>query len=213
MNSKGSDFDTKAESWDDDPQKILRAKKVANLIRSLLPAGASLTGMEYGCGTGLLSFELAKDLGNVLLADTSSGMLEVLRKKIEASGLRHFTPELLDLTTDQDNTPRQLDVIYSLMTMHHIVDTAKILEQFYYHLRPGGKLLLADLDKEDGSFHPVGTDGIHYGFEREGLAQAAQLAGFSQVHFYDVFVIEKKQKTYPVFLLEATKLLRLTSQC
>lgn len=203
-----SSFDSKAGTWDDDPQKILRAKKVANLIRPLLPKGDVLKGMEYGCGTGLLSFELANDIGSVCLADTSVGMLDVLQEKISATGISNFSAVLLDLTNTLGESSRQLDVIYSLMTLHHIADTAAILGQFFYHLRPGGKLLLADLDQEDGSFHPEGTTGIHYGFERGELTRAAKSAGFDAINFYDAFVIAKNNRNYPVFLFEATKVVQ-----
>ena len=47
------------------------------------------------------------------------------------------------------------------MTLHHIPDTNGILNKFHALLEPNGYLLVADLEKEDGSFHTDGTtDGI-----------------------------------------------------
>jgi len=53
------------------------------------------------------------------------------------------------------------------MALHHIESTQALVQVFSDHLKPGGMVALADLDKEDGSFHPEGSEGIfHRGFER-----------------------------------------------
>ena len=54
--------------------------------------------------------------------------------------------------------PERFDLVYTLMTLHHIPDTAKILGSFQALLQPGGVLCIADLDKEDGSFHSHEAD-------------------------------------------------------
>jgi 2-polyprenyl-3-methyl-5-hydroxy-6-metoxy-1,4-benzoquinol methylase len=48
----------------------------------------------------------------------------------------------------------QFDLIMSAMALHHVKDTSTLINSFYEHLKPGAKAALADLDKEDGSFHP-----------------------------------------------------------
>ena len=40
--------------------------------------------LDYGCGTGLLSFPLKDELGHITLNDNSAGMLEVVQEKILA---------------------------------------------------------------------------------------------------------------------------------
>jgi ubiquinone/menaquinone biosynthesis C-methylase UbiE len=47
-----------------------------------------------------LSFALQEDLGQITLADTSQGMLDVLSEKIAASGVTNMHPVRLDLSTD-----------------------------------------------------------------------------------------------------------------
>ena len=49
-------FDERAKTWDDDPTKTARAEVVAAGIRAQVPLAAGMIGLEYGCGTGLLSF-------------------------------------------------------------------------------------------------------------------------------------------------------------
>ena len=70
-------FDERAKDWDSDPKKVERARVVAEAIRKAIPLEHSMKALEYGCGTGLLSFALQPDLGQITLADTSQGMLDV----------------------------------------------------------------------------------------------------------------------------------------
>ena len=77
-----SHFDAKAASWDEDPQKVERACAVARQIRCHVPLSREMKALEFGCGTGLLSFALKDDLGHITLVDNSPGMLDVLERKI-----------------------------------------------------------------------------------------------------------------------------------
>jgi ubiquinone/menaquinone biosynthesis C-methylase UbiE len=197
------DFNVKAKYWDKDPIKIERAKAVAGAIRRLVPLSQQMTALEYGCGTGLLSFALQPYLGPITLADSSSGMLAVLEEKIAASGVGNMTPLELDLTTDPPPADR-FQLVYSLMTLHHVPNTSKILRDFCTLLEPGGYLCIADLDKEDGSFHGVGFDG-HSGFDHGELCQKLMLAGFTNIHFTTCYEMVKAERHYPLFLMVAEK--------
>jgi hypothetical protein len=59
--------------------------------------------------------------------------------------------------------------------------------------------VLADLEKEDGSFHGADFDG-HHGFERAALARELADAGFVGTTFTDCTQLERDGRTYPVFL-------------
>ena len=205
MTSAPQDFDTRAQTWDDDPMKTARAQAVAAAIRREVPLTPGMKGLEFGCGTGLLSFALQADLADITLADTSPGMLEVLRQKIDAQNLQHMNPVLLD-GSENEFAATGYDIIYSLMTLHHIPATDHILKCFYDWLNPGGHLCIADLDAEDGSFHNHDTS-VHNGFDRAALQRLAEAAGFSNVHYSTVFRIAKgsPEKEYPVFLMIAKK--------
>jgi hypothetical protein len=72
-------------------------------------------------------------------------------------------------------------------------------------VEPGGWLALADLDKEDGSFHGPEMTEIHRGFEREHLQARTERAGFTGVKFTTAFTMQKAGRAYPVFLMTARK--------
>ncbi len=204
-NAQQTDFDIAAATWDDDPVKVARAQAVAAGIRRQVPWRAGMTALELGCGTGLLSFMLQHDLEQITLADSSSGMLAVLGEKIAAAGVASMRPFKVDL--EMDSLPdERFDLVYSLMTFHHVQDTDRLLHSLFSLLKPGGYLCVADLDCEDGSFHGPGFTG-HNGFYRDNLAQRAVSAGFRDVVFETVFDMCKSvngaTKSYPVFLMVA----------
>ncbi|HEY3313361.1 MAG TPA: class I SAM-dependent methyltransferase [Anaerolineales bacterium] len=201
-------FDERARDWDSDPTRVERARVVADAMRAALPLTPGTTALEYGCGTGLLSFALQSDFASITLADTSQGMLDVLADKIKSSGMDNFHPVRLDLAS-QPLPVFRFDVIYSLMTMHHLPETKKILRNFHDILNPGGYLVIADLEKEDGSFHGPEVKDVHLGFDREDLRKQIDSAGFFKIKFSTVFDVKKTvdghEKSFPLFLMVAKK--------
>src|SRR5215208_4274993 len=186
-----TNFDERARDWDSDPDKVERARTVAEAIRRAIPLSNDMKALEYGCGTGLLSFALQSDLGQITLADTSQGMLEVLREKIADAGVTNMHPVRLDLASDLLPT-ESYDLTYSLMTLHHLQDVKDMLAKFRDLLTPNGYLLVADLDKEDGSFHTDGSTDVHLGFDRNELQQIVEAIGFGNVTFSTAYEIKKK---------------------
>jgi len=195
-----TNFDERAKDWDSDPKKVERARVVADAIRKAVQLSNNMNALEYGCGTGLLSFAMQEDLGQITLADTSQGMLDVLSEKIAVSGVTNMYPVRLDLSTD----PLPVE-------KYHITHDARgALKKFYDVLEPNGYLIVADLDEEDGSFHTDGTTDVHKGFGRSELQAWVEAAGFGNVRFSTVYEIKKvvdgKEKAFPVFLMVAQKL-------
>ena len=200
-------FDSKARQWDDNPVFRERGLKIAEAIRKAVPLHRDMRALDYGCGTGLLSFPLRDELGAILLADSSSGMLDVVTEKVAAQGVTNMTPVKLDLLIDPPPAQR-FDLIVSAMTLHHVPNTDHILRIFHDLLQPGGTLCIADLDQEDGSFHGPEVD-VHPGFDRRDLSLRTTQAGFSDMQFQTVFSIAKEYETgtrnYPVFLMTARR--------
>jgi 2-polyprenyl-3-methyl-5-hydroxy-6-metoxy-1,4-benzoquinol methylase len=113
----------------------------------------------------------------------------------------------LDLLADPIPT-RGFDLVVTAMTLHHVPDTDRILAVFHDLLNAGGHLCIADLDKEDGSFHGPEVD-VHHGFDRAELSRRAIHAGFADIRFQTVFSIVKESagetRQYPVFLMTAQR--------
>jgi len=196
-------FDDKATRWDDDPKKLERAEAVAAAIREQVPLTPSTRTLEYGCGTGLLGFALQPAVGELVLADSSPGMLSVVEQKIAAGGSDRVSIACLDLCADP--LPNEcFDLICSLMTLHHVDEYRGLLASMWELLNSGGYLCIADLDAEDGSFHGSDFNG-HQGFDRQALAGVLKRTGFVDVNFTTVFELVRGEegalKRYPVFLM------------
>ena len=176
------DFDSHAKGWDDDPEKVERARAIAKSIRKNIRLTPDMSAMEYGCGTGLLSFSLAPYLRRITLVDNSPAMFSVLEEKNRALGAGNMVPIRFDLL--KDPLPRdRYHLICTVMTLHHMMDTEKVLRDFRQLLEHPGTLCVADLDKEDGSFHHEEDFVRHTGFNRKELQEQVLRTGFRKVTF------------------------------
>jgi ubiquinone/menaquinone biosynthesis C-methylase UbiE len=132
---------------------------------------------------GLTEFRAEFTIQHITLADSSAEMLAVLREKITTAGVKNMRPVMLDLASNPLPKERY-SVIYTLMTLHHIADTDRILHGIYALLDLPGYLCIADLDSEDGSFH--GSDfSVHKGFDRDDLGRKARQGGVSKCPFHN----------------------------
>jgi ubiquinone/menaquinone biosynthesis C-methylase UbiE len=195
-------FDERARDWDT-PERIDRAARVAAAIREAMPLRRRDRLVDVGAGTGLLGLAFVDDVGEIVLSDPSAGMIEVATEKLAAADLRSVTAVRNDLLADPPPADR-FDVAVSLLVLHHLEDTAAALAAIRDLLVPGGRIALADLDTEDGSFHSADAEGIHHrGFDRAAIAELAAAAGFVDVVTRTATVIDEGADGggFPVFLL------------
>jgi 2-polyprenyl-3-methyl-5-hydroxy-6-metoxy-1,4-benzoquinol methylase len=198
-----SRFDTVAATWDEDPNRIALARAVGAAIAERMPLSPTAQVMDYGCGTGLLTLALAPHVGHLTGADTSAGMLAMAQQKIAAAGIGHVSTMLLE-AGDGYRIAGEYDGIVSSMTLHHVPEPDRLMKDFRAHLRPGGFVALADLDREDGTFHKPGiTDVYHLGFDRAQVRAWLEAGGFTDVQDTTVFVHKRNGREYPVFLITA----------
>ena len=205
-----SEFDEKAKAWDDNPQHAQRAQAIAKAIVEAIPIDPTSTAMEYGCGTGLLSFPLRDRFSRITLVDSSQGMLDVLREKIARSAASSITAVNVDLLKSSEGLSPPYTVIYSAMVLHHIPDLNAIFSAWHSLLSSPGYLCIADLDSDSGLFHGMGFTG-HNGFDRNDLHKVLEKAGFAEITFKTVCTIEKEasdgvKRNFPLFLIVCKKI-------
>lgn len=203
-----NEFDLKATGWDKNNVHIERAQVIANRLKEIIPLHSRMKAMEFGAGTGLLSFILKDLFESVTLIDNSDEMLRICNEKISASKSDNIHSLKVDLETEDIND--RFDIIYSQMAFHHIGDINKMVAKFYNLLNNGGLLAVADLFPEDGSFHGGGFNG-HKGFDPGWLENKMKETGFKNVTYTTPFIQKRAEpdgtvKEYPVFLMIAKKL-------
>ncbi len=201
-------FNTIASEWDSDPGRVLMAQKVARAMRAALSPSGQERALEFGAGTGLVTLLMARTLAHVTALDSSAGMLDVLRQKCERKGLTQV--ETIEGAVPDQLPDAQYDLIYSSMTMHHVEDVLALLRTLADHVKPGGRVALADLDAEDGRFHGETKGVVHHGFARETFGNWLREAGFANVQFSTAFTVHRESDDgiahdYPIFLAIANK--------
>jgi 2-polyprenyl-3-methyl-5-hydroxy-6-metoxy-1,4-benzoquinol methylase len=204
--SADSRFDALAKEWDIAPQHVERTRDIAVLLRERIPI-AGLSALEVGAGTGLLSFALSDWLGKVVATDPAQGMVDVIEDKIRQSVRKNL--HALRCGDDLAEIQERFDLAMLQMSLHHILDVPAFLVRIHAKLVPGGYLAIADLDREDGSFHGPGTTGIHLGFDRIELMDQFVASGFEPVSMETAHVVKRRvegaAREYPVFLAIARK--------
>ena len=202
-------FDEKAKDWDKDPLKVERAKAFADEILKVADTSKALTALEYGSGTGLVSFQLKDKFTSITLADTSKGMMEVLEEKLKSENLKNFKPFLIGDSPDLLKLP-VTDIVYTLLTLHHVKNLDEVFSVFNRIIKKGGYLFIGDLITEDGSFHHRDPefDG-HLGFNTAELTEKLSSEGFEFISDSIFYTIERehegKKKKYPLFALVLKK--------
>jgi tRNA (cmo5U34)-methyltransferase len=194
-------FDRAAATWDLRDRRVALAHAVAQAVAARVPLAGKRSVLDFGCGTGLVTLELAPQVGSITGADTSPGMLSILAEKASALGI---PVQLISLDAEGSrDLGGPYDLIVSSMTLHHVADVPALLRRFSLHLRPSGQVALADLDEEDGSFHESTVSFHHRGFPRERMAAWLEEAGFRDVRLGAAAVTVKQGREYPVFLATA----------
>jgi predicted TPR repeat methyltransferase len=205
-----SRFDEAAATWDEQPARVAMTRGIAEAIFRQVPVRSSMTAVDYGCGTGLLTLALHSAVQRIVGVDSSSAMLAKLQEKAQTGGFDNVEARLLDLQDQRAPSDIAPDLIVSAMALHHIADLPRLLRAFAEWLRPGGYVALADLDAEDGSFHPDPTDVHHHGIDRDWLMTQMTELGLHDARATTAHAIERPDaagsvRRYPVFLTTGHK--------
>ena len=195
-------FAHKSKSWDMNSKRVKNAKSIAEKIIQKINLKPSMKVMDFGAGTGLLSYFIAPYVEIVVAVDNSPSMLEKFKEKAPEFACQ---TKVMQLDLAQEDIAEQFDGIISSMTIHHLENTQALFEKLYAMLHEGGFIAIADLDCEDGSFHSDNTGVFHFGFNRVVLEKIAQKVGFKEIYFEQASTIQKPHQEFTVFLMTAMK--------
>ena len=153
--------------------------------QALIKPGDSV--LDVGCGTGEVTIVAKKRTGNgnVYGIDPAPEMIAVARKKAARKGLDiDFRVGVIEALPFPDSS---IDVVTSSLMMHHLPEDLKPrgLTEIYRVLKPGGRLLIADLMRPTGSFlNHLLIAFTRHGRLRQGIEDLQSLlknAGFRQI--------------------------------
>ena len=131
-------------SWDQHGSAALRSVTSA-VVRAAAPQAGDAV-LDLGCGTGQISIPLATQGANVLAVDVSPAMARRLRDEARRRGLTSLTVIALP-AEELDLPPDSVDLVVSSYALHHLrdPDKAKLVTAAYGWLRPGGRIVIADM--------------------------------------------------------------------
>ena len=195
-------FKNRAKEWDTE-KRIKRAKIISDKILELVSNNKDKSIMEYGCATGLIGFNLKEKFKKLTLIDNELEMINIIKNKISTYKTTNIYPIKLDLTTEKYNKEK-FDIIYTSLTLHHILNTKNIIKKFHDLLNENGILIIIDLDKEDGNFH-INSPNFegHNGFEHSYIENTMKEVGFknikSQIFYEDIKIFKENVIPYSLF--------------
>ena len=124
-----SEFDNRASGWDNDPVHWERSRAIAKELLEMIPVKPGMQALEYGAGTGILSFLLSEKFSEITLMDNSVEMVKVMHEKVIKNKVSNLNPLYFDLE-HSDYNDRKFDCVFSQMVLHHVTDTEQLLIGF-----------------------------------------------------------------------------------
>ncbi|KAK3828171.1 MAG: S-adenosyl-L-methionine-dependent methyltransferase [Benniella sp.] len=172
-------FNSHADQYDAHPQAKEMTERASAAVMQEFKASTSeeivqnASVLEFGCGTGLCSFQIAPQVNQFLGLDVAEGMLEQLNHKLmnnpENEPIRGKVKTVLHQIKDDAPLPEPefseylagpnggFDMIYSNHVMHHIEDVQGVVKILATMLKKDGWLLIVDFEPPKNP-----QDGLHY---------------------------------------------------
>ena len=183
----------------------VRRLRVLTVDQALLQPGETL--LDVGCGTGGVTIPAKLRVGNngeVTGIDPAPEMIAIARRKADRAGLEiDFRVGVIESLPFPDET---FDVVTSSLMMHHLPQHLQVkgLAEIWRALKPGGRILIADMRRPSGSiFKRFFTSLVlHHGhgiqFGIEDLPELLREAGFEEIkqlddHFLTIGFVRAKK--------------------
>ncbi|QDM01225.1 class I SAM-dependent methyltransferase [Aliarcobacter butzleri] len=201
-----SRFDERAKDWDKKQTTLDKSDACINHLKEKIDFSNIKNILDYGCGTGLIAFNLVEKNNEVLGLDNSYGMIEEFNKKVREKNLSNIKAKKHNIL-EEDLPKNSFDLIVISMSLHHIEDIDMFFKKSFEALKNDGYICVNDLDKEDGSFHAKhNNEGVyHFGFSKDELVKTAKKIGFSDSSFDIVYIFERENGNFPIFNFIAKK--------
>jgi malonyl-CoA O-methyltransferase len=163
-------YDRWAPHYDDYDNALIALEQP--VVTRLLGDVAGLRVADIGCGTGRHALALVEAGAQVTGVDFSSGMLDVLRRKLA----RTDAAARLELVEHDLHEPLPLpdahfDVVLCCLVLEHLPELDVMASELRRITKPGGRVVLAD-------FHPeMFRRGMHARFRPGDDAEKLQIHG------------------------------------
>ena len=170
-------FDQVADRWDSlRSGYFTEAVREAAILRAYLHP--EMVVADVGAGTGFMAAGLAPLVRRVHVIDGAEAMLDVARKNLAAFANLEFHQ------ADGRSLPLpdgSLDAAFANMYLHHCPDPLPAIREMVRTLRPGGRLVLTDMDSHDHEWLKTEMADVWLGFDRARIRTWFEQAGLVNV--------------------------------
>lgn len=133
---------------------------------------------DIGSGTGFVAAGLAPLVKRVYVVDGSAAMLEVAKKNLsQFSNVEFHEADGSSLPFPEDS----LDAVFANMYLHHTTDPLAAIREMVRVLRPGGRLVITDMDTHPYTWLKEEMADVWQGFDREQMRAWFAEAGLVNV--------------------------------
>ena len=133
---------------------------------------------DVGAGTGFVAAGLAPLVRRVYVVDGSEAMVEVAKKNLsEFANVEYHVAEGASLPFPDE----MLDAVFANMYLHHTPDPLAAIGEMVRVLRPGGRLVLTDMDEHPYAWLKEEMADVWQGFDRRQMRAWFQEAGLVNV--------------------------------
>jgi len=150
------------------------------MLAALVPR--NLVVVDGGCGDGFLTEALTGRFARVLAFDHSPERLVAARARVQAGDVSFEAAELDDLPLRAGSA----DVCFLSMVLHHVPEIDDVLREAARVLRPGGRIVIADLAPHEEESLREQLGDLRLGLDPADLAKSLAAAGFVEVRFLPV---------------------------
>ena len=192
-------FSSAASQWDRMRAEMFGHR--ADLLSMLALLDNGWTVGDLGCGTGQLAATLAPFVGHVIAVDDSAAMLNAARKRLAEHRNVTLKRGRLEALPIDDGA---LDAAILFLVLHYVDDPAAALAEAKRTLRPGGKLLIADMTPHDREEYRRTMGHVWQGFSREQISGWLVAAGFTAAR-YQLLPADPAVKGPSLFVASATR--------
>ena len=171
-------FSSAASQWDRMRAEMFGQR--ADLLSMLALLDDRWTVGDLGCGTGQLAATLAPFVSRVIAVDDSAAMLNAARKRLAEHKNVTLERGRLEALPIDDGA---LDAAILFLVLHYVDDPAAALAEAKRTLRPGGRLLIADMTPHDREEYRRTMGHVWQGFSKGQISDWLAAAGFTAVRY------------------------------